>query len=1231
MNIFLKIMQNMIIKIINSFFEMLSWLLFKILSWLLFLKGVNIQEAITEFQNSVAQAEKAEYEYSKNCDLQSLENALDIWEEVLEHFIFPSSSVEVKTTILNNSGNCYIQYYWETSDLDSLDNAIICWEKAMEIIPSKSPDLPLILSSLGNGVRERYLLNSNLNDLMKFIEVNQQAMELTPTNNSDELSIYLNNLAIGLNDRYVHTGCDEDIEQSMKYIEEAIKLTPKDSSYLPSRLNNLGLALSDKYDKTGNIEDLRKAIEKCEQSVQLTPKSSPELPRQLNTLGDMLRKRYIAIGNESDLTKAIKICEQAVNLTSSESTDLPGHLDTLGACYSERYDSIGNLEDFTRAIDLHEKAVNLTPQESPYLPISLSNLGDRFFYRYLQTSDLLDLSNSIAKCEQAVTLTPENSPDLPIYLNNLSNGLRQRYRVTGNFNDLEKSIEVCDRIIKSTVAGKAYLPSYLGNLSNGLSDRYMYIGDLNDLTESINYLKQAIQLLPDDSPELPSYLNDLSKVLRHQYTHNKELNILEESIKFCEQGINFSYEKSPSLPTLLENKGLALHDYFEHTGKINTLIRGIQSVERAINVAPEKSPELPGYFSSLSDMLHSYYQRDIIDFDALERAIKNSEKAISLTPLNSPDLPNYLNLLGVELYHRHFHQGNPDDLKQAIENYQKATLMGLEVNVQAGLYSAMNWINGMFLLKQWEQVKQPYDYAYQASIHLLKIQIFRHNKETWLKEIQGLAAKAAYALAKNNKLQQAVVALESGLARLLSEALARDRADLEQLKALGHTDLYDRYKQLIVKWHIFTQQRKPDLDNLRATRNELDATIEAIQQVQGFEQFLKPPTFATIQQAAQDTTLIYILATEAGGLALLVGEKIIPVSLPALTDTDLHNILNNEDQTGYLDIYFKREENKNAWYTALDTTTSWLWQTVMAPIIDMLPLQAKITLIPVGLLALLPLHAAWTKDSTKPTGKCYVLDDFSVTYAPNALALTKAKSIVDNISSESLLAIDEPQPVEADSLPNSQYEVKTITAQFKNAKTLEHEAASCTAVLNILKNSTILHFSCHGKAYLNQPLKNGLLMSNHKEITLKDILNLRLQGIRLATLSACETGMIGTQLPDEFVNFSSGLLQAGCAGVVASLWSLSNNVSSMFLMIRFYEFWRQKNLEPPEALCQAQIWVRDSSNAEKWAYLEQSIEDTELSSKTFKRFKKEIIGFDPKEDKRFAHPYYWAAFTYTGV
>jgi CHAT domain-containing protein len=154
----------------------------------------------------------------------------------------------------------------------------------------------------------------------------------------------------------------------------------------------------------------------------------------------------------------------------------------------------------------------------------------------------------------------------------------------------------------------------------------------------------------------------------------------------------------------------------------------------------------------------------------------------------------------------------------------------------------------------------------------------------------------------------------------------------------------------------------------------------------------------------------------------------------------------------------------------------------------------RAVLIPSGYLNLLPLHAAWTEDSTRPTGRRYALDDIHFTYAPNAQALTTARAISDRVRADSILSIDKPR----NDLPNSEQEVQAAIATFPRPTVLRHHQATVDQVRSQLTNAAIAHFSCHGTTNLNQPFNSGLRMSDGI-FALKDIFALNLAILPKAT------------------------------------------------------------------------------------------------------------------------------------
>jgi CHAT domain-containing protein len=124
-----------------------------------------------------------------------------------------------------------------------------------------------------------------------------------------------------------------------------------------------------------------------------------------------------------------------------------------------------------------------------------------------------------------------------------------------------------------------------------------------------------------------------------------------------------------------------------------------------------------------------------------------------------------------------------------------------------------------------------------------------------------------------------------------------------------------------------------------------------------------------------------------------------------------------------------------------------------------------------------------------------------------------------------------------------------------------------------------VHFACHAFSNPLDPLASAVDACRDAPITLADVLQLDLPAVRLVVLSACESAVSGESLPDEVINLASGLVQAGVAGVVGSLWPV-DDASTSVLMKRFYELWRIESMAPATALRHAQAWMRSGGAGE---------------------------------------------------
>ena len=917
----------------------------------------------------------------------------------------------------------------------------------------------------------------------------------------------------------------------------------------------------------------------------------------LNGAGAIYLRRYEVKGHPVDLDQAIALIQQAIDLTPPDSPEWPGYLSNLGVGLRQRYGHTNALVDLEAAIAANQEAAKRTPPDSPQWPSVLGNLATSLYARYDRIGVLVDLEAAIAADQEALERIPPDSPERPSFLSHLGVGLRKRYDRIGVLVDLEAAIAADQEAFGDTPPDSPHRPRLLNNLGNDLLERYGRTRAPVDLEVAIAVYQEALERIPPDSPERPGRLSNLGGALYTRYGRTRALDDLEAAIAANQEALEHTLPDSPERPGRLTTLGVGLlnrYDRYTRTGAL----------------------------------------------DDLEVAIAVYQEALERTPPDSPKRPGRLSNLGAGLRKRYDRIGALADLEATRSVYRQACEQGLVMDAAAALSAARAW--GAWALQRhaWEEAAKAYDYGAQAVERLLAVQMLRAGKENWLRDAQGLSACAAYALAQADKLERAVETLEAGQARLLAEALERHRRDLEQLPSLGHGEILERYQQALTRWdHVVYLAEHPETTKLtgsalrsalEAAYSELNGVIEAIRHVPDYGSFLQAPTFVQIRAAAQQTPLAYLLVTPVGGLALIVSpasetknpeqhQAVRPIWLNELTDSALDEAVYGNAPApgdtaplgGYLGAYDrwsiepKKMETREQWFQILENTTHWLWEVLMGPLLAALAQPADAiarregtvptaVLIPIGLLGLLPLHAAWIEDNhAVPPSRWYALDTVALRYAPNARALSVAQELAREVAAEHILLFVEPQPVSAGRLSAAKKEAQAILSYWPQATrtTRWHAAATKEELTALLPTHDVFHFSGHAFAGGDDAYQGGLLLAFDQCFLVREWQNLRLK-MRLAVLSACETGMLGTKLPDEVIGLPTALAEAGVAGIVASLWSVDDD-STAWLMAQFYRLWRQEKLLPPEALRRAQMDLRNYDS--------------------------------------YNHPFYWGAFTYTGV
>jgi CHAT domain-containing protein len=105
--------------------------------------------------------------------------------------------------------------------------------------------------------------------------------------------------------------------------------------------------------------------------------------------------------------------------------------------------------------------------------------------------------------------------------------------------------------------------------------------------------------------------------------------------------------------------------------------------------------------------------------------------------------------------------------------------------------------------------------------------------------------------------------------------------------------------------------------------------------------------------------------------------------------------------------------------------------------------------------------------------------------------------------------------------------------------------------------------------------QSGLYLSGRELLTVGKLLEADGLGQpRLVVLSACETGLYDiSRNPDEFVGLPGTFTALGAAGVLGTLWPVSDAATAL-LIAKFYDLHMDGRLPPPTALRRAQAWLR---------------------------------------------------------
>ena len=378
-------------------------------------------------------------------------------------------------------------------------------------------------------------------------------------------------------------------------------------------------------------------------------------------------------------------------------------------------------------------------------------------------------------------------------------------------------------------------------------------------------------------------------------------------------------------------------------------------------------------------------------------------------------------------------------------------------------------------------------------------------------------------------------------------------------------------------------------------------------------------------------TVVFVLSSECetvSGENVLFIDHFDNAKIDSYLGGDAHD-------NGWLKKYLSYRSNNSLlgrgiafekWKKSIYPISERLWFDLLKPISEHIKELGitKVLFVLSGELQVLPVTSARYLKKEKYH---YFADEFQISFLPSLLSFSALRGRKSSQKSSSLI-IGVGDYKYQPKLNYATHEAQVVGKIFNTVPILDTKASRQFITKNI-SDKAYFHFAGHGLfAWGNEPLSSALILLNKEKITLAEVLvKMDLSGTMLVTLSACETGLIDlTRSPDEFIGFQTGFIHAGCANVLSSLWTV-DDFSTAILMNKFYQLHIAEKLPIPISLHKAQCWIRKKTRREIGEYVINEMPIPHLAKVIAYA---DIMNGD-LDQKVYEHPYYWAAFTITGI
>jgi CHAT domain-containing protein len=369
-----------------------------------------------------------------------------------------------------------------------------------------------------------------------------------------------------------------------------------------------------------------------------------------------------------------------------------------------------------------------------------------------------------------------------------------------------------------------------------------------------------------------------------------------------------------------------------------------------------------------------------------------------------------------------------------------------------------------------------------------------------------------------------------------------------------------------------------------------------------FNNSVQPTQFRKIKkQIPRDMALLsYLIGENQVYIFAATSDTVIAkiVTVPAETITkNVNAVLNiTKSQLGtFSPLDLKNEEterreivNQLLQNDALLKPFEELYHYLIRPVNAEIAGKKRLGIIPTGSLNYVPFQLL---GKTLPSGKLSLLaNQYAIFYTSSTDMLFRL--IENEEKTMSILAFGNPDK----SLPSTELEVQDIKKIFPSATVYLRDEATEDKAKFAGEQYNVMHFATHGNLDYEDFSQSFLTMAGNPsksedgKLTLEELWGMDVMNhLNIVVLSACQTAVSKGSHESSPVSPASGFLQNGVKSVVATLWKVDDEATSI-LISDFYK--NLRNMDAVDALRSAQITL--------------------------------------SQKPKYAHPYYWAGIVLLG-